>query len=715
MRTLGALAGNVRVAWVVLLATVAAIAVVLALPTPEPAEARSSSGLSEAYESVQVEQLQQDLASAQVQTAVVVLSRVDGGVLGEADLAAVSEAAIPAGGTAAAGQPPIPPQTSPDGTVALVLVPLPADLEQQETTDFVSDLRAGLAELPAGLEAAVTGEPAFLADISRVFEGADVDILLVTALVVAVILAVTYRSPLLVVVPLLVVGAAEQVVIKLLSMFLPPLGLVDNGSTAGIVSILVFGAATNYALLLIARYREQLRVTERPRDAMRVAVQRAGGAILASGGTVVLAVLALLLSVTQNTQALGAGAALGVSVAMVAGLIVLPCALVVFGRAVFWPFVPRLGSTGREGRLWARLGRATSRRPGLVAGVGVVVLLCLAAPVTGIQIGLSQNEQFRETPEAVAGAQTVAEAFSAGALSPAVIITAPGSEAAVAAQAETVGAVVEVSVGEGTAQFVQLDAVLDTEPRSEEAYQAVRDLRAAVATVPGADALVGGQVAADLDLSDAEARDRALIIPIILAAVLLVLVVLLRALVAPVLLLAAVVLTFFASLGASWVVFRTVFDYPAVDTPVLLISFVFLVALGVDYSIFLTTRAREEAAVQGTPEGMLTALRVTGGVITSAGVLLAAVFTVLGVLPLVLLTQIGVIVAVGVLLDTLVVRTLVVPALAFRLGGVFWWPARVDPPVQASRSQTAVSAGMPPSSSSGPEASRTSAPSGTRS
>lgn len=679
MRALSFLPSRLVAAWAVVAASVVAVVTVLALPTLDPVDPRSATGLSDSYESVRAEQLQDQLPSADVDTALVVISRDDGGALTDADVAAATEATQALAPLTVSGQVP-PPQPAPDGTVALVPLPLAEDDGDPEATvDLIADIRAELADLPEELQAEVTGGPAFAADLSAVFDGADVTLLLVTAAVVAALLLITYRSPILLVVPLAVVAAAEQSVLRLLDIVLPAAGLAYDGSTPGIVSILVFGAATNYALLLIARYREQLRVTERATDAMAQAVRGAGPAILASGGTVVLAVSTLLLARTEGFQALGLGSAVGIVVAMVAGLVILPCALVIFGRAAFWPFVPRFGSVGREGALWGRIGSATARRPALVASAGILALVALAAPALGIQTGLSQNEQFRETPEAVAGAETLASAFPAGATEPAVVLTPADRAEDVASAVSEVDGVVSAEVTEAGDTVAQVDVVVSSEPGSEESFATVREVREVAAATGGEGTEVGGPLGERLDLSDAQADDRALIVPLILVLVGAVLVVLLRALVASVLLLVAVVASYFASLGLSWVLFQTVFGYPALDAPVLLLSFVFLVALGVDYSIFLTTRAREEAAVQGTAPGMLTALRVTGGVITSAGVLLAAVFAVLGVLPLITLTQIGVIVCVGVLLDTLVVRTLVVPSLAFLLRERFWWPARVDP------------------------------------
>ncbi len=697
MNALAALAAHVRLAWlVVVVSAIATAAILVLVPGLDPVEPRSSLGLPDSYQSVQVERAQADLPSAQVSPAVAVVSRDDGAPLTDSDVGAVVAALDEVSDLAVGGQiaPPVP---SEDATVVLVAVPLVADAPDAEVVEDVGAIRAALATLPDGLSAEVTGGPAFLTDLTAVFEGADITLLLVTGAVVALLLFITYRSPLLVVVPLIVVAGAEQVVARIGEVVLSSVGLATDGSTSGITSVLVFGAATDYALLLIARYREQLRLSETAGEAMRIAVVRAGGAIFASGTTVVLAVLALILATTEGNQALGVSAAIGVLTAMVAALVVLPCALVIWGRALFWPFMPRFGSAGTEGRIWARLGSGVARRPGVVAAGGFLVLGLLAAPALGLQTGLSQSEQFRAEPEAVTAATTLARAFPAGALDPIAILTDPASAGAVAQAARGVDGVASAEVGETAGALVQVDAVLSAEPGSDESFQAVRDLRVATADVPGADAIVGGNVAAALDLADAQARDRLVVIPVILALVAIVLVVLLRSLLAPALLMVTVVASYFASVGAGWVLFTTVFDFPALDTGVLLLSFVFLVALGVDYNIFLVTRAREEAATKGTRAGMLEALRVTGGVITSAGVLLAAVFAVLGVLPLIVLTQIGVIVCVGVLLDTLLVRTVVVPALAFSAGHRFWWPARVEP--VASDPVTSEPAGVEPAAS----------------
>jgi RND superfamily putative drug exporter len=350
---------------------------------------------------------------------------------------------------------------------------------------------------------------------------------------------------------------------------------------------------------------------------------------------------------------------------------------VVCGRGLFWPFIPRVRETepGHTG-VWARVGRAVARRPGIVTVASLLVLAAMTAGLAGTRLGLSQAEQFRVEAESVDGLETLSRYFPAGASDPVIIVAAAGQAQPVLAAATASPGVAQARIAEQTDRVVRIDAVLDAAPDTTESYTAIRTLRSNVHAVPGAGALVGGSVATDLDVRDASRRDLRVIVPVILLVVLLVLGVLLRAVVAPVVLILTVIASFTAALGAGAWLFREVLGYPALDNPVPLFSFLFLVALGVDYNIFLVTRAREEAATHGTREGMTVALSATGAVITSAGVLLAAVFAVLGVLPVVTLTQIGLIVGLGVLLDTLLVRTVLVPALVTLLGDRFWWPGR---------------------------------------
>jgi RND superfamily putative drug exporter len=475
-----------------------------------------------------------------------------------------------------------------------------------------------------------------------------------------------------------VVGVADGVGGNLARQVATAFGYTPDASVVGILSVLVFGAGTNYALLLISRYREELLLHEDRRAAMRAAVRGAGPAILASGSTVAVAVGLLMLAELEGRQVLGLVSAVGIVIAMFAGLVILPAALVIFPKQIFWPLVPKFGGANPfEKSIWTKLGKQVSKRPVAVSAVGVILLGALASGGLGIKLGLSATEVFMEKPQAVIGQEVLAESFSAGAANPTQVFVSTSAVDSATAIIEEVQGVDVVSKVVGNDQYTQLDVVLNAEPESNAAYDIVRDLRLALDELgPDVTALVGGQDATSLDSSDATARDQALLIPLILLAVFLILILLLRSLLTPLLLLVAVVGSFFAAVGASWLIFQHILGFPALELSVFVIAFLFLVALGVDYSIFLVTRAQEEAAEFGTREGMRRALGATGGVITSAGILLAAVFSVLGVLPLVSLAQIGIIVCVGVLLDTLLVRTVLVPAMAFKLGAKFWWPRK---------------------------------------
>jgi RND superfamily putative drug exporter len=577
------------------------------------------------------------------------------------------------------GEPFVPPAlVSEDNTTAVVTIPLEKSDETEVVAERIAEIRAIAQEdLPSGITTYVTGPEGFQADLVGVFAGADFTLLLFTVIVVAVLLIVTYRSPVLWIVPLLVVGTADAVAGQVGRQVATAFGIVPDGSVTGILSVLVFGAGTNYALLLIARYREELLRNEDRHVAMAAALRGAGPAIIASGSTVTLALLTLTLAELGGNRALGLVCATGIVIAMIAALVFLPASLVVFGRGLFWPFVPKFGGENKSlNGVWGKLGRGVAKRPVLISIVGFGILFALALGATGIKVGLSSTEQFRVKPEAVYGQEVLAEAFPAGATTPTIVIVNKDSAEEAIAAAETVSGVASATEVSQNDSIARIDVVLDGEPGSEEAYQSIKDLRTELATVEGADALVGGLDAEQLDVRTAYAHDQMIVIPLILLLVFAVLVFLLRALLAPLLLLLTVVVSFFAAQGAAWLLFTNVLGIPALDLSVFLFSFLFLVALGVDYNIFLVARAQEEAVHFGTKEGMIRALATTGGVITSAGILLAAVFAVLGVLPLIALYQIGIIVGIGVLLDTLLVRTVIVPALAFMTGDKFWWPRK---------------------------------------
>ncbi len=574
------------------------------------------------------------------------------------------------------------PIPSEDGTAAIVPLEL-GTATASDTADAVATLRRALEDgAPDGVETAVTGPAAVQADLAKVFEGADLTLLATTAAVVTVLLVLTYRSPVLWVVPLLVVGVADRLATVLATHVLELAGTAWNESTTGILSVLVFGAGTDYALLLISRYRDELKGEQSRHLAMARALHRTAEAVLSSSTTVVVGVLTLLLSLTPSTRGLGLASAVGIVVAALMVMTALPAALVLCGRWVFWPKVPRVGdpTTVETARLWNAVGRLVGRRPVAVAVGSTLVLVALALPGLGIRAGLSQSEQFLDEPEAISASERLAESFPAGSAEPARVLST-ADEADVVAVVEGSSAVTSARTTASGDGVVQVDAVLDARPGTSEAREAVETLRRDIAAEPAVagSTFVSGSDASRIDERDGAARDRLLVLPLILLLVLGALVVLLRSLVAPLVLVVTVVATYLAALGASWVVFTQVLGFEALDVSTPLFAFLFLVALGVDYNIFLVTRAREEAPVHGTGPGVLRALAATGGVITSAGVLLAAVFATLGVLPLVVLAQLGVVICIGVLLDTLLVRTVLVPSLVVLLGERFWWPRRVGP------------------------------------
>jgi RND superfamily putative drug exporter len=418
---------------------------------------------------------------------------------------------------------------------------------------------------------------------------------------------------------------------------------------------------------------------------VRHATARTAEAVTSSAATVVVGLLTLTLSLFPTTRGLGVACAIGVLVAAAFALLVLPATLVLFGRWIFWPRIPSVGDVPLvDGRSpWRRVGTTVARRPAAFVLASTAVLGVLASGILAISTGLSGADQFLEKPEAITAGERLAESFPAGSADPAQVLTRDRPNAVVAAVRDVAG-VERVEVSARSAGLAQVDVVIDAAPGTDAAGDTIAALREAVEGLD--DTFVGGTDAQLVDSQDAAGRDRLLILPLITGLVLLALVLLLRSLVAPVLLVLTVLATYLASLGLSWWLFTTVFGFEALDVGVPLLAFVFLVALGVDYNIFLVTRAREEAATHGAAGGMLRALTATGGVITSAGILLAAVFAVLGVLPLVVLAQLGVVICVGVLLDTLLVRTVVVPALGVWLGGRFWWPRKVT--VHASEPTT---------------------------
>jgi RND superfamily putative drug exporter len=668
-----------RTAWLVALVTVLiGLAAVAALPEGERSPSPLDS-LPAGYDSTEGVALLEELPEEDSSAAIILFTADDGIEAALPELQELTTSVLPA--DAPAG-PPLELVPSEDGTAAIAVLTVPSETATQ-TADEVEALRAGLTEgVPEGVTAQVTGPAAIEADLAAVFEGADVNLLIVTASVVAVLLLVTYRSPFLWIIPLTVVGIGDRFAGIMATNVLERVGIPWDESTVGILSVLVFGAGTNYALLLISRYRDELKRHESRNEAMILALRRTAEAVFASSSTVFLGLLTLLLSVFPTTRGLGLACAVGILMAAGFALVVLPAVLVLFGRWVFWPLVPREGQPilADSRSVWKRIGDAVAKRPPAYIAGTLAVLVLLALNVFRIDLGLSTSDQFLEEPEAITAANRLAESFPAGSADPTVVVTRSTDETRLAeieqavAGVDGVDSVRQSGQAEGITTF---DAVLAAEPGSTEARDTIGAVRDALEGQ--SETHVTGTEAQALDAEDGSARDRVVILPLILGLVLVALFGLLRSFVAPVILVSTVLLTYVTAMGISWWLFTGVFDFAAMDSGVPLLAFLFLVALGVDYNIFLVTRALEEGRTVGPKRGMLRALAATGGVITSAGILLAAVFAALGVLPLVVLAQLGIIIFVGVLIDTLVVRTVLVPAIALTLGDRFYWPRTVTP------------------------------------
>jgi putative drug exporter of the RND superfamily len=572
-------------------------------------------------------------------------------------------------------------QLSEDETTALVANQLTGTGEGDDILDPVDAYRKAVSEDRSdGLQVKVAGPAGISADAIKVFEGINGTLVGAAFLLVIVLLIIIYRSPVFWFFPILAVAFAE-ITARGIGWALTEAGVTVNGQSSAILSVLVIGAGTDYALLLVARYREELRRHEDKHEAMAIALRRAGPAIFASGLTVCAALLSLSLAKVNGTAGLGPIGAMGIAVAVVVMLTFLPAILLIAGRKPFWPFVPRVGDTASDEThgFWRRVGDGVARKPLTVGLVTGVALLVMALGILNFSTGLTQGNQFRDSVESIEGQDLIAKAFPSGTTAPAdIVIPAGGDVAAVARAAQGVEGVASVPA-RPVAQddrATQLAAFLAVDPYSTAAYDVIPRLRDAVHdAAPGA--LVGGPSAVERDLRVATESDTKLLVPIALVIVFVILAFLLRALVAPLLLIATVVLSFAAALGVGAVVFDVVFGFPGSDPGLPLFAFIFLVALGVDYNIFLMARVREETLKRGTREGMLRGLAVTGGVITSAGIVLAGTFSVLAVLPLTFLTQLGFVIAFGVLLDTFIVRSVLVPALVLGIGPKVWLPSRL--------------------------------------
>ncbi|WP_125569588.1 MMPL family transporter [Nocardioides baekrokdamisoli] len=540
----------------------------------------------------------------------------------------------------------------------------------------------------SGVTVHVTGQGGSAADASAAFGGLDSTLLIAALGVVVAILLFVYRSPTLWLVPIVSVVVGILVTFGFVYMLAKYAHLTVNGQSQAILSILCIGAGTDYALLLVSRYREELRNYEDRHEAMAHALHRAAPAILASAGTVILGMLCLTFAEMSSTSGMGPVVAVGVAVTYLVMATLLPALLVICGRWIFWPKRPAVGSEEpTESGIWAKVGQRIAVRPravwigtALVLGIACIGLVQLNAN------GLTNDHTYTKEFDSVAG-QKVLVTHGMADNSNRLLVVANADPVAAAAVQAALEKVDGLAILPGSQQKVfQIDppkggviafgAVIQADLSTQTAFDTVSAARSAVHAVPGADALVTGTSAMYLDTKLASQRDDKVIIPIVLVVVLLVLMILLRALVAPLMLLATVVLSFGAALGISVLLFKYAFHFAGSDASFPLFAFVFLVALGIDYNIFLMTRVREEAQHRGTRAGALIGLTSTGGVITSAGLVLAATFLILGSLPLVFLAELGVTVALGVMLDTMIVRSILVTALNLDLGDKIWWPSR---------------------------------------
>ncbi|MGV9826023.1 MMPL family transporter [Gordonia sp. NPDC003429] len=654
----------------------------------------NSAFLPASAESTRVNKLLEDFQNTDYVPAIVVAERGSG--LTDADGAFLATKTAPLAGSTGFGQTFSPAIRSEDGKAAELIVPIAT---AGEPADTVEKLRDALADPPDGLTVLVTGPAGQIADLGEAFAGIDGLLLLVAGAVVIVILVVVYRSPILPFVVLIsavsALGLASGAV-----YFLTKHGVLElNGQSQGILFILVFGAATDYALLLVSRFREELTQTADKYAAIRRAWRATIEPVGASAGTVILGVLCLLLSDLNSNRSLGPVAAIGIVGSFLASMTFLPAVLALLGRTAFWPLRPKLSDHTPDGsnpagsdpdgadadsthRLWHNIAEWVAARPRAVwAGTLVVLLIGAAFAPMFRSDGIAQTDYFLGTVDSVRGAQIQAQHFEAGSGSPTWIIADSSQTDQVVDAVRSVDGVAEANVLEqGGVPVVKdgrvaIEATLRDNADSLAAQDTVADIRSKVHTIPRADALVGGTTAIDLDTRTTAIRDRNVIIPVVLLVVFAVLVLLLRSLLAPAILLASTVLSFATTLGVSALLFNGPFGFPGADPVVPLFAFVFLVALGIDYNIFLMTRVREESIRHGTREGVIRGLTATGGVITSAGVVLAATFAALAVIPLLFLVQVAFLVAFGVLIDTLIVRTLLVPALSIDIGRRIWWPS----------------------------------------
>ncbi len=711
MRALASFVSGRRGKWITLGIWVVVFAALMPLGSKltDETEDDTTSFLPASAESTEVvKTLDEDFASGETTQGLIVYQR-DGGLtaadkekiaadadelanLPDDDLPLTREPIVPF----APGSPPD--LVAPEDDLAYTVLVVPTDFEEQ--ADWGENVRDVTGDEADGMRILVTGDLGFSADSEEVFADFDAKLLLATTLLVLVLLGAIYRAVLVALTPLIVVFFAYTAATAFVYLAAKGGATVSSNGTS-ILIVLMFGVGTDYCLLLVSRYREELRRIEDKHDAMARAVRRTGPTILASGLTVSLAMLTLMLADARLTSTLGPVSAIGVACGMVAGLTLLPALLTIFGRRGFWPrrgvveYDPDHEVTERQG-IWRRLGDRVLQRPGVALAATSIIFVGGALGLIAYKVDYSTTTFFKKSVESVEGFELLEQAFPAGVLFPTTIIVeneeGPVNSFevnAVARQAASVDGVASATPTPASdpssgsdlelsedGRMATITVILEGDPFTQSAFDVVPSIREAISDLrPGLTAIVGGGSATQYDFDQAIESDLRLIAPIALLVIALILAILLRALVAPLILIASVILSFLCTLGLSVLFIRFVVGDAGFDASIPTFAFIFLVALGIDYTIFLMARVREEARTHGTREGMLRAISATGPVITSAGVILAGTFSVLMTLPVTYTFDLGFMVALGILLDTFIVRTIMVPAAVELLGDRVWWPS----------------------------------------
>ncbi|MBP38756.1 MAG: MMPL family transporter [Dehalococcoidia bacterium] len=606
------------------------------------------------------------------------------------------------------------PLISEDGTTAMVVVTIdgaPSDPEFGQTVDWLSE-KAGAVGAEIEIDTAVTGPAGIINDAVKVFRSIDLRITLVTVVLVLVLLLVIYRSPLLALIPLVIIGTALTLSQSVAALLSQQFDLPLNGQVTAIMSVLVFGSGTNYALFIVSRYREELVLNSNKWSSMRTTMSNVGPSIAGSAGTTIVAMFALTFASFGSFRSLGPMLAVAIFVVLLSGLFVMPAAIALFGKWVFWPRPLIQQSSIDTNGIWHQVGHLVSRKPLMVFSITMVGILIAILPSWMIIPSFNFIDGFPDDAESKQGYSLLAESFPQGLLAPTeIFVESNGSsisdsfdslEKFAASLANTPGVIkvtgptrpIGVPVDEsnaaaqGAKRFVSLDEttarlelIIDGDPYSAESLELIEELRSTVtksglSDTVGIRILIGGETAVQADTKASIDADIRWLAPVSLLAILIVLILLLRSIVAPLYLVFSVIVSFGATFGLSVFAFQQIFGHPGVAYANGVWMFIFLVALGADYNIFVISRIREAARKEGFPDGVATAIDRTGGVVTSAGIILAGTFAVLTTLPLRDIFQLGFAVMLGVLIDTFVVRALLVPSMAAILSEWSWWPRK---------------------------------------